>query len=172
MPSIDQQLVRGEHICYWTSAHWIVLVYPFAVAAAFGAPGALLIVFSVASRMDNVALESAFVSGLVLQVAACAVVLALLCRAAAEFVVTSRRVVLKPCGLIKRRATEMFLTEIVSVTVEQSALGEMLDYGSIVVRTTGKTSGPFRYISQPFEFRRRVEEEIRKVATVPLEAAA
>lgn len=170
MPSIDQQL--EEHICYRTSAHWIVLVYSFAVAAAFGAPGALLIVFSVASRMDNVALESAFVSGLVLQVTACAVVLALLCRAAAEFVVTSRRVVLRPGCLIRRSATEMFLSEIASIEVKQSELGKMLDYGSIVVSTTSKKAGPFRHVSRPFEFRRRVEEEIRKAARVSPKAAA
>ncbi len=99
MLPIDQRLTRGESVCYRACPHWIALVFPFAVAAAFGAPGALLIVFSVAFGMENVALESAFVIGLVLQVAACAVVLALLCWATADFAVTNRRVVLKPSCL-------------------------------------------------------------------------
>jgi len=46
MPSIGQTLSRGERVRYRARPHWVVLVGPFAVAAAFGAPGALLIVFS------------------------------------------------------------------------------------------------------------------------------
>ena len=149
--------------------HWVVLVGPFAVAAAFGAPGALLIVFSLAFWMDNFALRSAFVTGLVMVVGAVAIALGLLHRVA-KIAVTDRRILLTSGVLIKRRAAQWSLHEVDSVEIQQGDLGRMLDYGSIVVYAVGKTAGPFRYASQPFELRRSVEEEIAK-AKKPLQKA-
>jgi hypothetical protein len=51
-------------------------------------------------------------------------------------------------------------------------LGRALDYGSILVHAGGKIAGPFRYMSQPFELKRRVEEEIATAATNVLQEAA
>src|SRR5579864_3241485 len=169
MPSIDQTFARGEHVCYRARLHWIVLVVPFALAVAIGVPGLLLIVFSWAFWMDNFALQSALVSGIVmLQVAGWAVLLGLLNRVSDEIAVTNRRVVLNSGALIKRRAAQFSLQEIDSIEIQQNDLGRMLDYGSIVVHSANKTTGPFRYVSRPFEFKRRVEEEIAK-AKKPLQ---
>ena len=170
MPSIDKTLSSGERVRYRARLHWIVLVGPFAVAAAFGAPGVLLIVFSLAFWMDNLALWSAFVTGLVMVVGAGAIALAFLHRVA-EFVVTDRRMLLTTGVLVKRRAAQWSLQQIDSIEIQQGDLGRMLDYCSIVVHAAGKAAGPFRYVSQPFEFKRRVEEEIAK-AKKPLQKAA
>ncbi|HET7443014.1 MAG TPA: PH domain-containing protein [Terriglobales bacterium] len=172
MPSIDQTFARAEHVCYRARLHWIVLVGPFVLAVVFGVPGVLLIVFSWAFWMDNFALQSALVSGIVmLQVAGWAVLLGLLNRVSDEIAVTNRRVVLNSGALIKRRAAQFSLQEIDSIEIQPSDLGRMLDYGSIVVHAAGKTAGPFRDVSQPFEFTRRVEEEIRKAAVSQKTAA-
>lgn len=172
MPSSNQGLAGGERVCYRARLHWIVLVVPFALAVAIGVPGLLLIVLSWAFWMDNFALQSAFVSGIVmLQVAGWAVLLGLLNRASDEITVTNRRAVLNSGALIRRRATQFSLQEIDSIEIRQSDLGRMLDYGSIVVHAAGEAAGPFRYVSQPFEFTRRVEEDIAK-AKKPLQKAA
>jgi hypothetical protein len=42
MPSIEQGLATGEHVCYRARLHWIVFVGPFALAVVFGVPGVLL----------------------------------------------------------------------------------------------------------------------------------
>lgn len=81
-----------------------------------------------------------------------------------EIAVTDRRMLLSTGVLVKRRAAQWSLQEIDSIEIQQADLGRMLDYGSIVVHAAGKTAGPFRYVSQPFELRRRVEEEIRRAA--------
>src|SRR5579864_4238203 len=107
MPSIDQTFARGEHVCYRARLHWIVLVVPFALAVAIGVPGLLLIVFSWAFWMDNFALQSALVSGIVmLQVAGWAVLLGLLHRASAGLAVTDRRILVTSGVLLKRRAAQ------------------------------------------------------------------
>jgi hypothetical protein len=171
MPSIDQRLARGKRVCYRARLHWIALVGPFAVAVAFGAPGVLLIVFSLAFWMDNFALQSAFATGLLMVVGAGTIALGLLHRAA-EIAVTDRRILVTSGVLLKRRAAQWSLQEISSIEILQSDLGRMLDYGSIVVHAAGKTAGPFRYVSQPFELRRRVEAGIAKTTKESLREAA
>src|SRR5512135_1328037 len=96
-----------------------------------------------------------------------AIALALLHRVT-EIAVTDRR---STGVLVKRRAAQWSLQEIDSIEIQQADLGRMLDYGSIMVHAAGKTAGPFRYVSQPFELRRRVEEEIRR-ASVSQKTAA
>ncbi len=171
MPSIDQRLTHGERVCYRARLHWIALVGPFAVVIAFGAPGVLLIVFSLAFWMDNFALQSAFATGVLLVVVTGAIALGLLYRAA-EIVVTGRRILVTSGVLVKRNAAQWSLRTIDSIEVRQGDLGRALDYGSVVLHAAGKTAGPFRYVSQPFELKRRVEEEAQKPPGLSMKIAA
>lgn len=170
MPSIDQQLARGERVCYRTRLHWIVLIGPCIVAACVGIVGLLLVAVAVIFWMDNEAIQSAFLTGIVaVQVAAWIITLGLLHRTLAEVAITNWRV-LKSRGLIKRTTVQLSLPEIQSVRVRQGPLGRLLDFGSVIVAAPG-TTRPFRYVSHPFEFKSRVEEEMRK-ASVSNKAAA
>jgi len=78
-------------------------------------------------------------------------------RATSEFAVTSRRVIIK-VGLISRRTVELRLEKIESIGVDQSILGRIFGYGTIVVNGTGGTHEPFRGIARPLEFRKAVHE--------------
>jgi len=78
-------------------------------------------------------------------------------RATSEFAVTSRRVIIK-VGLISRRTVELKLEKIESIGVDQSILGRIFGYGTIVVNGTGGTHEPFRGIARPLEFRKAVNE--------------
>jgi len=78
-------------------------------------------------------------------------------RATSEFAVTSRRVIIK-VGLISRRTVELKLEKIESIGVDQSILGRIFGYGTIVVNGTGGTHEPFRGIARPLEFRKAVHE--------------
>lgn len=172
MPSIDQQLARGEHVCYRTRLHWIVLVGPCIVAACVGIVGLLLVAVAVIFWMDNEAIQSAFLTGIVaVQVAAWIILLGLLHRALAEIAITNRRV-LKSRGLIKRRTVQLSLPDIQSVDIRQGPVGHMLDFGSAIVAAPGKTTRPFRYVSHPFEFKSRLEEQIAKTMKVSQRPAA
>ena len=61
-------------------------------------------------------------------------------------------------GLISRRTLEMNLSKIESVNVNQSVLGRLLGYGTIVVVGTGGSKEPFAVISAPLEFRKKFQE--------------
>jgi len=74
-----------------------------------------------------------------------------------ECVVTSKRVIFKT-GLIITKTLEMNLTKIESLSVEQSILGKILDYGTIKVKGTGGTVETFLKVNRPLEIRKKIQE--------------
>ena len=74
-----------------------------------------------------------------------------------ELVITNRRIIAK-FGLISRYTIEINLPKVESISVSQSILGRMLDYGNLQIVGTGGTKEPILYISQPLMFRRKFDE--------------
>jgi len=89
------------------------------------------------------------------------VVVPLLLRMAVDCVVTNKRVILKT-GLLKIKTVEMFLNRVESVVVEQSILGRILGYGTILARGAGGTPEPFHKIANVREFQRQVQEQMKQ----------
>lgn len=79
-------------------------------------------------------------------------------RASDEFVVTNKRVIIKT-GFISRDTIELNLNKVESIEVEQSVFGRMLGFGTLKVHGTGVTGQGFHKISDPLEFRRRLQEQ-------------
>jgi membrane protein YdbS with pleckstrin-like domain len=141
-------LMPGEHLVYSTRLHWAVfLPLYFWLAVAFGlfvtknatgiTVGAILLIFAVIPLA----------------------ITSLIARATSEFAVTNKRVLIKT-GWIRRHSLETLLTKIESIRVEQSVLGRMLDYGTIIISGTGGSKEPFHKIAEPMIFRRRVQDQI------------
>jgi uncharacterized membrane protein YdbT with pleckstrin-like domain len=95
-------------------------------------------------------------SGIAAALGAIIVVVALVRRSSTELAVTNRRVIAK-FGLIARSTVEMNLAKIESVRVEQSVMGRLLGFGSIIVTGTGSTMDPIRYIADPIAFRQAIQ---------------
>jgi uncharacterized membrane protein YdbT with pleckstrin-like domain len=84
------------------------------------------------------------------------IVVALVRRSSTELAVTNRRVIAK-FGLIARSTVEMNLTKIESVRVEQSLMGRLFGFGSIIVTGTGSTMDPIPFIADPIAFRQAIQ---------------
>jgi uncharacterized membrane protein YdbT with pleckstrin-like domain len=75
-----------------------------------------------------------------------------------EFAITSKRLIIKT-GFISRNTFEMNLSKIESINVNQSILGRMLGYGTVVIMGTGSTREPFAAIRDPLTFRKKFLEQ-------------
>ena len=84
------------------------------------------------------------------------VLVAMVRRNSTELAVTNRRVIAK-FGVIGRRTIEMNLAKIESVRVEQSMMGRLFGFGSLVVVGTGSTLDPIPYIADPIAFRQAIQ---------------
>ena len=76
-------------------------------------------------------------------------------RATTELAVTDHRVIYKT-GLLARHTTEMNRDKVESVDVDQTLLGRIFGYGTIVVRGTGGSLEPIRNIGDPLTFRSHI----------------
>ena len=80
---------------------------------------------------------------------------ALIRRMTTDLAVTDRRVIYKS-GVLARHTLEINRSKVESVDVDQSVLGRILNFGTIVVRGTGGSLEPIRMISDPLTFRSHI----------------
>jgi len=80
---------------------------------------------------------------------------ALIRRMTTELAVTDRRIIYKS-GVLSRHTLEMNRSKVESVDVDQSVLGRVLNFGTIIVRGTGGSLEPIRMIGDPLTFRSHI----------------
>ena len=76
-----------------------------------------------------------------------------------EYVVTNKKVILKS-GILSRDALELVLNICEGIRINQSLMGRMLGFGSIVV-TTGGVTNKFDFITNPIKFRNEINAQIQ-----------
>ena len=83
-----------------------------------------------------------------------------------ELAITNKRVIAK-FGFIKRETVEINLNQVEALRVEQTFLGRMLNYGTIIVSGTGGALDPFPNIADPLVFRRKFMEATDRPMSMP-----
>lgn len=167
MSYITKSLVPGETLLFETRHHWVVLLGPLFLSLLLGVPGAALLTDAVAEKngrgvqqLNSVGPEGlAAVGAALLLIALIIFAYGLAKRNATEMAVTNRRVLIKT-GMASRRTLDMVLTKVESIGVEETFLGRILGYGSVVVRGTGGTPESFVMIAHPQQFRQSVQQQV------------
>lgn len=145
MGYIEANLLPDEQIIYKAKLHGII----------FWKPCALIV-------LGVVCLLILPIAGLIgLAIGLIALISPVIDYATSEFGVTNKRVIIK-VGLIRRRTLELLLRHVEAILVDQSVMGRILNYGSVTLTGTGGVRETFGNISNPLEFRRRVQGEAAK----------
>jgi uncharacterized membrane protein YdbT with pleckstrin-like domain len=160
MSYIERNLIPGEKIMYRTGIHWSVLVGPTRVAAIIAAPGIALLAYRDRIAGNQIPVDAVAAAGIALLVVA-AIVLAynVIKRNATEIAVTDRRVIIKT-GMTSRRSLEIMIAKVESIGIDETVMGRVLGYGTVVIHGTGGTPEPFHKIAHPSEFRREVQQQV------------
>ncbi|MDQ6912119.1 MAG: PH domain-containing protein [Verrucomicrobiota bacterium] len=149
-PYARTTLAPNETPFYRTSLHWIVFVR-FALLA-LGAFVLIAMPFAIAVQ----ALTGSQLGWFALPLPACIMIAPTLAYIGSELVITNVRVLIKT-GVVRRQSLEMFISKIESVAIDQSFLGRLFDYGTVVVRGTGGFAERFETIAHPIQFRSWVQ---------------
>jgi uncharacterized membrane protein YdbT with pleckstrin-like domain len=150
MDYVTRVLQPGESVILTTRLHPIIFL-----------PAALWLVVAVVLLIVALTLSGDFrIGGEALAVfclifAIAAGIPALIRRISTELAVTDRRVIYKS-GVLARHTLEMNRSKVESVDVDQSVLGRLCGFGTIVVRGTGGSLEPIRMISDPLTFRSHI----------------
>jgi uncharacterized membrane protein YdbT with pleckstrin-like domain len=74
-----------------------------------------------------------------------------------EIAVTSKRLIVKH-GFIRRSTIEINLNKVESIQVDQSMLGRLLNFGTLVISGTGTSHAPIVGVAEPMAFRKAFME--------------
>ena len=152
MRYVRRVLQSGETIVYTTKLHWRVYIQAILLVIA-----CIIITGAAVATNDNQGISLAFgIAAVIFALLALSAGLrAFIRRATTELAVTDHRVIYKS-GLLSRHTIEMNRDKVESVDVDQSLLGRILGYGTVVVRGTGGSLEPIRNISDPLSFRTHI----------------
>ena len=142
MGYIESNLLADEQIVYKAKLHWIIFWKSCAVIL-------LGIIFLFILPVIGM---------IVLAIGLLAVISPLIDYITSEFGVTNKRVIIK-VGFVRRRTLELLLRHVEAILVDQSVTGRILNYGSVTLTGTGGVREAFNNISNPLEFRRRIQGE-------------
>ena len=140
MGYIEANLLPGETVVQRARLHWIVFFKALAVVIV----GLALIAVQ------------PIVGAVIAAVGLIMAVPPFLERTTSEFGVTSKRVIIK-VGLIQRRTLELLIRQVEAISVDQSLMGRIFNFGTITLTGTGGVRETFQNISNPLEFRRSIQ---------------
>jgi len=147
---VERHLLAGERVLYKTRLHWVLFVKPGLVVLA----GVVLMVllrqvpdprwlWIFGAAVALIGLVWAFVHYVEVMTS--------------EFAVTTSRLIFK-VGLISRYTTELLLSKVESIGVQQGLMGRLLNYGDLTVTGTGGAREVFRRVRDPIGFRNHVQQ--------------
>lgn len=146
MSYVDSHLLNGEKIEHVTRLHW----------KHYFLPGTICFFILLASG-GMFSSDNSGVGVLALLIAVSVLLWPYIVLKSSEFAVTNKRVIVK-VGVIRTKSLEIFLSKIEGITVDQSLMGRMLNYGDIVVAGSGGTKESFFGIQAPLDFRKAVHQ--------------
>ena len=148
MGYIQKNLMDGEKVMYEARLHSIVYVKPILCVLA-------AIVVALIPSED---VSWPWRALLVAIVALLAFIWAVSIHGGKMYVVTTRRLIFKR-GIVKRTSFELLLRKCEGIHIEQSVMGRLLNYGSVIV-TTGEASNRYDYIRNPLAFSSCINQQI------------
>jgi len=149
MGYLERILEPGEQVRYVGRLHWLI----YSPAITLLICGAVLLI-AAAVYPDEVPYLMA--GGLIALVfSLLAFIPELLRRRTTEIAVTDRRVIFKT-GILRRRSIEMNMDKVESVDVDQSILGRIFDFGTVLIRGTGASLEPLDNVENPLKLRSQI----------------
>lgn len=146
MSYVDNTLLPDEVVRFRGHVHWIIFIPCLLLTGA----GMALYFF----------LGQAIICGILLFFSIYFFLRAFVYYFTTELAVTSERVIAK-FGFISRVTFELNLDRVMSLNVQQTVLGRILNYGDVFVNGMGGVATPIPVISDPIVFRKWVLGEVR-----------
>ena len=140
--------MAGEKVAYEAKQHWIIYTWP--------------IILGIVSLTAFLLPLEAWINACI----CCALLLIAFCWGVSiyggrQYVVTTDRLIFKR-GIIKRTSHELLLRKCEGISIEQSLMGRLFGYGSVLV-STGEEKNRYDYIKNPLAFSTCINQQIDNV---------
>lgn len=157
---IAESLSKDEKLIYATRPHWVVFIPAIAILLL----AALVFLYLPKLMLINQSLWHNFsfhqlISMFLVFLGIVALLRAYLFYTTSEYSITNKRVIMKR-GFIQRYSTEVFLSKIEGVKINQSFTGRILNYGNIIIIGTGGTKDYYSSVPNPVRFRKWIQQQL------------
>ena len=147
---MERHLLPGERVLYKTRLHWVLFVKPVLVLLAG-------VVLTILLRQVQDPPWLWMIGAVVALVGLLWGLVHYVELMTSEFAVTTSRLIFK-VGLISRYTTELLLSKVESIGVQQGLMGRLLNHGDLTVTGTGGAREVFRRVRDPIGFRNHVQQ--------------
>lgn len=148
MSYVDSNLMSGEDVLYKGKIHWFVFI-----------PGTIMLLISLRLLGLPENTIGPLLGVILLIFSIVSLLKAIIAKATTELAVTSKRVIAK-VGFIRRNSIELNHQKVESFNVDQSILGRIFGFGTLVINGTGGGKTPIANIASPLVFRREAMQVI------------
>lgn len=152
---LDRVMQGDERILYEAELHWIIYhvgSWTLLIGALIRHYGSFGIERFFGPKTAALAAEPLAVFALAIVAAgALQLVFAFIRQISTELVITNRRVIAKH-GFIATTTYEVMLARVEGANTDQSIIGRILGFGTIMVRGTGGGISPIDHVARPYKF--------------------
>ncbi|OGO91977.1 MAG: hypothetical protein A3F41_02715 [Coxiella sp. RIFCSPHIGHO2_12_FULL_44_14] len=164
---VQESLGRDEKLIYVTRSHWIVffpavctlvmaiLIWNYLPLHYFGDGQPLWHGFD----FRELAVGVVCIFGIVI------LLRALIFYFTTEYAITTMRVAMKT-GWLQRQMVEVFLNRIEALNINQTIMGRVLNYGTVVVIGVGGTSEYYPNVPRPVHFHRMIQHQLASLPSL------
>jgi uncharacterized membrane protein YdbT with pleckstrin-like domain len=157
MSYLQKLLMPDERVVYIAVIHWIIFIPGMVLTAIGGLVGffsydivGMFLGANMVPLLGRIVAGGAFIAAL----AGLGLLIGALVRqSATELAITNRRLIAK-YGFISRSTFEIMMNRVTGVNFDQSILGRIMGYGTILVHGAGGDISPIDVISNPQLFQR------------------
>ena len=155
MAYVKNNLMKNEEIVYQAYIHWFIFI-PGIIFLILGVTllGIGLFLLDSGTEYPPIVFGAIFTSMSIFSL-----IKSFLKRISTELAVTSKRVISKT-GLISRNTAELNHSKVESFSVEQSIVGRIFSFGTLIINGTGGGKTIIKGIDDPLKFRREAMEVI------------
>ncbi|MDD3370543.1 MAG: PH domain-containing protein [Alphaproteobacteria bacterium] len=168
---VKKMLLPDEHIVHMGTLHWIVLLPGLfttiiATIFAFSSDALAVRVFGptfgapVGHILTGVALFFSVIGFFHM-------IIAMIRQSATELAITNKRLIAK-YGLVSRNTFEIMANRVTGANFDQTIMGRLLGYGTIMVHGAGGDTSPFDLVSNPQAFHSALMSVVGKKNNAPL----
>lgn len=159
MSYINKVIQPGERIMFSGRIHWIVYLWPiFLILLGLG-----IIIYGPV-MIINIDIQNnggdppffLIIGGCLILLGSINLLSAIIYRITTEIAVTNRRVIFKK-GFIWRKTMEMNIGKVESVSIDQTVMGRIFDFGTVAVIGTGSSIEPFVSVDNPVDLRNMIQ---------------
>jgi len=152
---VKRAMQPNETILYEAQLHWIIYKFGAGMVVAgflFGhfALGLVSPLFD-ESMLDLLATPVKYISACIVALGAFQLFASFIRQISTELVITDQRVIAKH-GFIATTSYELMMTKVEGATIEQTIVGRLLGYGTLMVKGTGGGISPIDHVADPYRF--------------------